>query len=191
MPELYHWHALEKFINAHNYRIGVEVGVRWGQTSRYLLENIPDLMMFGVDLMRPMPEHTDEGQETYTHWPWQRYRGDVSAIMQRWPKRFRMMVMDTTEASTLFDDESVDFVFIDCDHSYDGVRGDIENWGPKVKIGGMITGHDINLDSVQRAIADTIGQHETKGEQWNNIWWVRKTISDLPFVTESSPTSES
>lgn len=185
MPQLFHWHALEKFVKDNDYTIGVELGVRWGQTSRYLLERCPNLSMFGVDLMQPLPNNTREGQETYGHWPWEKYRSEVKEIMRRWPERFTMLVMDTAAAAERIPDESLDFVFIDCDHSYEGVKRDIELWGPKVRIGGMITGHDINLESVQRAVGDTIGTHETKGQEWNNIWWVRKTIRDLPFATES------
>lgn len=52
------------------------------------------------------------------------------------------MRMDSVKAAEAFSDGSLDFVFIDADHSYDGVCRDIEAWYPKVKDGGLLCGHD-------------------------------------------------
>lgn len=41
-----------------------------------------------------------------------------------------------------FDDETLDVVYLDGDHTYDGVNFDIQAWLPKVKSGGYICGHD-------------------------------------------------
>lgn len=41
-----------------------------------------------------------------------------------------------------FENDSLDFVFIDGDHSYDSVLKDMEDWYDKVKKGGVIAGHD-------------------------------------------------
>ena len=46
------------------------------------------------------------------------------------------------DAARNFEDESLDFVFIDAGHDYDEVKKDIEAWLPKVKPNGIISGHD-------------------------------------------------
>lgn len=45
-------------------------------------------------------------------------------------------------AAREFHDKSLDLVFIDADHSYSAVRDDIAAWWPKLKIGGIMIGHD-------------------------------------------------
>ena len=50
--------------------------------------------------------------------------------------------LPSTEASNLYADNSLDFVFIDANHSYEFVKDDIKHWYPKVKKGGILAGHD-------------------------------------------------
>jgi SAM-dependent methyltransferase len=56
-------------------------------------------------------------------------------------------VLDKTseEASKEFKDNSLDIVFIDADHRYEYIKRDIELWYPKVKIGGLLCGHDCEI----------------------------------------------
>jgi predicted O-methyltransferase YrrM len=43
-------------------------------------------------------------------------------------------------------DNKVDFLFIDADHSYEGVKKDFEMYSPLVRKGGIIAFHDIIPD---------------------------------------------
>lgn len=52
--------------------------------------------------------------------------------------------MTSKEANSLFEDESLDFVYIDGNHQYESVKEDLKLWWPKVKEGGFIGGHDYN-----------------------------------------------
>ena len=58
------------------------------------------------------------------------------------------------EASDLIEDDSLDFIFIDGDHSYDAVKRDVNLYYKKVKSGGIFAGHDYNLakNHVDRAV---------------------------------------
>jgi SAM-dependent methyltransferase len=61
--------------------------------------------------------------------------------------------MTSIDASKLYEDDSLDFVFIDASHEYEDVKADILAWLPKVKIGGILAGHDYDtFEGVNRAV---------------------------------------
>lgn len=55
---------------------------------------------------------------------------------------YNAIQLKSKEAALLYEDNSLDFVFIDAHHSFDEVTQDINCWYPKVKIGGTLAGHD-------------------------------------------------
>jgi hypothetical protein len=66
--------------------------------------------------------------------------------------------MSSTEASKLYENESLDFIFIDAAHDYASVKSDIEHWFPKLKKGGYIAGDDYAWPSVMDAVDDFFGK---------------------------------
>jgi len=50
------------------------------------------------------------------------------------------------DGASYYEDGSLDFVFIDAGHEYKNVIKDIRAWYPKVKPGGIISGHDYHWD---------------------------------------------
>lgn len=67
-----------------------------------------------------------------------------------------------------------DFVFIDADHSYDGVLADIFAYEPLVRPGGILAGHDFTTavhPGVRRAVEDYFGGRAQRGP--GSIWWIR------------------
>lgn len=74
--------------------------------------------------------------------------------------------MEITAASKFYDDNTLDMVFIDADHSYEAVKNDIMHWLPKVKSGGLISGHDIAHEPVRQAVIEAFGSYQTIGNCW-------------------------
>lgn len=70
--------------------------------------------------------------------------------------KFEFIDSDTCKASDLFDDNSIDFVFLDTKHSFDHVIRETNCWIPKIKKGGIISGHDYHWDDVKRAVDSLI-----------------------------------
>lgn len=113
--------------------IGAEIGIFQGRMSLSLLKTRPDLTLYMVDNWLPMPKYgvSAEDQESNRLMAG-RIAGDRGVILH----------MDSADAAKEIPDGSLDFVFIDADHSYEGVRRDILAWRPKLKLGGLLSGHD-------------------------------------------------
>lgn len=59
-------------------------------------------------------------------------------------------------------------VFVDGNHNYESVLADIKAWLPHLRAGGIICGHDYQYDeSVKRAVAELLPEHQSEG----NVWW--------------------
>ena len=79
------------------------------------------------------------------------------------------------EAADLYPDNSIDFVFVDACHDYDSVSKDIFAWYPKVKVGGIIAGHDIEAADVKRAVREYFGLiNKTPYMEDDCCWAVKK-----------------
>ena len=72
-------------------------------------------------------------------------------------------------AAAQFPDDYFDFVYLDGDHTYDGVKTDIASYLPKVKSNGIIAGDDYAIgrwwgDGVIRAFNELIGSGNVRVE---------------------------
>jgi len=66
--------------------------------------------------------------------------------------------LTSTQASHLYEDESLDFVFIDADHTKEGFNADLTCWLPKVKKGGVFAGHDWDYPVIKEALNNLFGE---------------------------------
>jgi len=69
--------------------------------------------------------------------------------------------MTSVDASKLYLDKSLDFVYIDASHDYQSVKQDILSWYPKIKSGGKLAGHDFDIPSVKKAVFDILNSEYT------------------------------
>jgi hypothetical protein len=87
---------------------------------------------------------------------------------------------DTVEAAARFADGSIDFLYVDASHTYEGVMRDLKAWFPKVKTGGVIAGDDWCNEQggelgVRHAAVDFFGRHASAievlpGSEPNREW---------------------
>lgn len=85
--------------------------------------------------------------------------------------RFLVVVGDSAEAASQFDDGLVDAVWIDAAHGYEFVKRDIEAWTPKVRPGGLIGGDDFDrrCPGVTQAVLERFGPSAAVP---GAVWWM-------------------
>jgi hypothetical protein len=74
--------------------------------------------------------------------------------------------MTSVEASKLYEDESLDFIFIDAAHDYENVKKDILAWFPKLKKNGIIAGHDYTTHEGVKLAVDDLLHVDVSGTSW-------------------------
>lgn len=140
----------------------VEVGVLHGQSLAFLAVEIVNsgkqIQLIGVD-----------------NFEW--HDGQLATVvknLQRPGLEFiRLIKAESHKAAEQFADKSVEFVFLDACHEYEYIAKDIDAWLPKIKQGGMISGHDYDKDSfpgVVKAVDERFG-NRVRFSDWT-VWEV-------------------
>ncbi len=118
---------LASLLHELDFKSGVEIGVQRGIFSEIICQRNPEMRVYGVDAWaRPngasMRQKTQKRMSAYPHY----------SIIDDW----------SVSAAKQFTDQSLDFVYIDADHSYESCLADIGAWHPKIRVGGILSGHD-------------------------------------------------
>lgn len=166
---------IESLIKEHNWTTGAELGVQEGRTYLHLLESCSDLILTGVDLWSPniarktRAKNLDEFNDSINY----EYFQNLKKKTKKYGERAILHRMFTLEAAKIIDNNSLDFIFVDADHNYEGVYNDIKSWLPKIKDDGWILGHDINWPSVKKAVDELIPGYIIG---LDNCWGRAKTL---------------
>ena len=148
---------VKKFPNGSKF---VEVGSYKGKSASYLaveiLNSNKDIHLYCVDDHSLFYRHNFPGPE------------DFEKNMKPFEDIYSFIKMNSIEASKQFENNSLDFIFIDADHSYEAVKSDIEHWFPKLKKDGVIAGHDYQpgYPDVIKAVNEKFTNVKNEGCSW-------------------------
>ena len=147
MNKIKHEYDRSEFLNLLNKLCpkgrGVEIGVFKGDFSREVLGKWNG-KLFMVDVWRELGDEYIDSSNHKNHLD--AYEKTMENIRE-FEDRGIMIRSTSKDCIDLFEDNSLDFVFIDANHAYDSIKEDINLWFPKVKKGGIFSGHDyINLE---------------------------------------------
>jgi hypothetical protein len=121
---------------------GVEVGVKVGKYSKFILDHWRGRLLISVDpwLQAPAEEYRDRSNV-----PQDQHERNYELTVERlgrFSDRSQIWRTTSLEAAARIDDGALDFVYIDARHDRDSVLEDLGAWLPKVRAGGIIAGHD-------------------------------------------------
>jgi hypothetical protein len=158
--------------------LGAEIGVFAGDLSARLLQR-PDLRLFMVDSWEGDKNRADETGDFHDALTQGQQDGFYRMTQNRVAfadPRAQIIRKRSDMAARDIPDCSLDFVFIDADHTYEGCRADLIAWEPKLIPGGLLSGHDYNHPDfpewgVKRAVDEFCEQTGLSVELGDNYTW--------------------
>jgi len=153
--------------------VGVEVGVCLAHTTEAFIKGIKNLKkLYAID-----------NYPTFVDWDGSDWNQDRQNLMKKtaqekmipYKSKVEFLHISSQEFVRKIEDESLDFVFIDGDHSYEAALKDFENYYPKIKNGGIFAGHDIQLNSIHTALTHFLKErYDQVSIVSNSAWYLRK-----------------
>ncbi len=124
-----------------NFNRGAEIGVFKGKYSEVLCKVNPQATIYGIDAWKldAHPEGVFVGGET------QQFFDDIYKEAQKRMapyKNYTFVKKYSMDAVKDFPDNSLDFVYIDAGHDFVNFTNDLHYWLKKVRVGGIMSGHD-------------------------------------------------
>ena len=162
---------LIKFIEADG-KVMVEVGSYMGESASVFAKHVKS-----ITAIDPWVEGYDDNDGASST--------NMSKVEEYFDKtmsnfsNMKKIKMKSLEACKQFDDESLDFVYIDAEHTYEALFNDLKAWTPKVKKDGWICGHDWQRMDLRKAIVDVLGDPDRKFS--DNSWCFKKSRLNKDF----------
>ena len=184
-PNLYK-SIVDKFESGSKF---VEIGSWKGKSSAYMAVEIAnsgkDIEFYCVDTWEGSIENQNNPELPYLY--------DIfKENMKSLDGYYRNMKMTSLQAVKKFENESLDFVFIDGSHEYEDVKKDIIAWFPKVKPGGILAGHDYYIGEedycpgVKQAVNEEVFGFDTQENCWiykvPNTFTIEEKLKNFPSV---------
>lgn len=136
--------------------LAVEVGTDRGDFALELVKGWPDLKQ--LTCVDPYICGYDPNDPTSNRTPEQREEDKREALrkLDQFPN-VRFVMRTSAAASEMFDQESLDFVYVDAEHQSSQVYADLRTWWPRIKKGGILAGHDFICPGEDIRITPALG----------------------------------
>ncbi|CAD7944333.1 unnamed protein product [Amoebophrya sp. A25] len=119
-----------------------EIGVQRGLHAKQFLEKWKGKKLFLVDRWTHVPSDTYIDIANIPSDGMQQLKSEMERNLEVFSSRYAVLEAWSEDAAKKVPDGSLDFVYLDARHDFQGVYADLSSWWPKLKIGGLIAGHD-------------------------------------------------
>lgn len=173
---------LAKLFHDLDFKLGAEIGVAAGAYSKTIMEQNPQLeLMLGVDPYIPYSGYKDYVRTS----TFNTLESDAKSRLDVYDN-YKFVKKTSLDAAQDVEDESLDFVYIDANHSRPFVDQDIEAWSKKVRRGGIVAGHDYARIKAKNgeasdnwAVIPAIHEYVKKNDIQLLIWGLEAKIPGL------------
>jgi hypothetical protein len=147
---------------------GAEIGVETGNFSECILKHSALSVLHSIDAWQEFDRSVyDDSNNVSQGEQEEKYKLTLNRL-RRFKRRSNIIRMTSREASQLFKTATLDFIHIDANHSYRECKSDLDIWWPKLRNGGIFSGHDYangKLHSGTYAVKQAVDEFVKKHRQ--------------------------
>lgn len=130
----------------------VEVGVREGDYSKHIMRSWEGKLHHMVDPWAHQDNNLYKDISNRNQAHQNRLYNKLKTFMQQtYPNRSELHRGYSADVAKTFANASLDFVYLDARHDYEGVKEDLHAWWDKLSVGGVYAGHDFVPDGMINA----------------------------------------
>lgn len=129
-------------LNLNDPKVSVELGVDQGEFSRFVIDQLQAKRHFMVDTWA-----TERFNEAKMNEVEQKFADEINL------GKAKIIREESINAATLFSNSSVDFCYVDTDHSYAQTYAELLAWAPKIASGGVLAGDDFSVGNPKSGIS--------------------------------------
>jgi predicted O-methyltransferase YrrM len=148
--------------------IAAEIGVFFGKNSREINKNLRVKRLYLIDPYLNNENYKNDGNYKKL----KRARENAHRINNF---RNNIWIEELSENAVKKIKEDLDFLYIDGSHEYEYVKKDLQLYWPKIKRGGIVSGHDIQGNGVSKAVLEFANKNKVDvhfGDRRD--WWIEK-----------------
>ena len=139
---------------------GLELGVDRAQSHCTLLQACPNIdLLIGIDNWKPYTDYLREDNGDGPANSTGEAEMEIFEFMAHHHVKFsgearrsQLIKGNTEDLVQQFQDLEFDFIFMDAWMNYEQALKELNDWYPKVKIGGLFIGHDYKCEAIQAAV---------------------------------------
>jgi hypothetical protein len=176
-----YYDVIPSLINRFNLKTMAEIGVAFAGHLEAILTNTKIEKSYAIDPYLLFDSSTDSfsfENQNYTQANYDELFLFAKTRLDVFGDRVSFIKDTSVNASKSIMENSLDIVFIDGEHTFEALKDDIQNWVPKVKKGGLISGHDYghgNFPDVKRFIDEWVNENNYElNVEKGYVWWVIK-----------------
>lgn len=158
----YYYGVFSKIINDNNYKTVAEVGIGYGFHAEEILKNTKVDKLYLID---PMKKYQNDSfsNDVVENGGFDALAIKIKELLYTYSNKYTWFRKPSIEIlNEEIEDNLLDAVFLDGDHSYDAVSQDLPFWWKKIKNGGQLLGDDYFWDSVKIAVDEFVIKNNLK-----------------------------
>lgn len=162
-----------QFMSKHfdNELTGAEIGVFIGKNAKSILKTLNIKKLYLID---PYKEY-DNYKNPSNLMSLEEAKEEAGGKLEKYEQVEFIYKKSSEAVNDVLND--LDFVYVDGNHSYEAVKEDIENYYPKIKINGILAGHDSGNEQIIKAFTEFCHKNSLDFNVKFPDWWIVKNAN--------------